>query len=190
MRIFIFITITLLSFKTTFAQNNLPKDSNGKITYTDIIIDSGASAQQLYVQAKNWINKHHKSTSKSIEFDSVAGKLTAKGYYLVYSKGVVSKQVHGAIRYNVLIEVKDNKYRYSFSDFVFEYYQQNRNYQYVPTGKEKPLEEEKFAGFQKSWDNHKLDNDKLIKSQISSLKSAMKRIEEVKPAPAKPAVDW
>jgi hypothetical protein len=190
MRIFIFIAITLLSFNTTIAQINLPKDSNGKITYTDIIIDSGASAQQLYVQAKNWIYKHHKSTSKSIELDSATGKLTAKGYYLVYNKGVVSKQVHGAIRYNLMIEVKDNKYRYSFSDFVFEYYQQNRNYQYVPTGKEKPLEEEKFAGFQKSWDNHKLDNDKLIKNQISSLKSAMKHIEEVKPAPAKPAVEW
>ncbi|WP_028982151.1 DUF4468 domain-containing protein [Sporocytophaga myxococcoides] len=190
MKIFIFITITLLSFKASFAQDNLPKDQNGKITYTDIIVDSGASVQQLYIQAKNWIYKHHQSTSKSIELDSAEGKVMAKGYYLVYNKGVVSKQVHGAIKYNVLIEVKDNKYRYNFSDFVFEYYKQNRNYQYVPSGKEKPLEEEKFAGFQKSWDNHKSDNDKLIKNQINSLKSAMKHVEEVKPTPSKPAVEW
>jgi hypothetical protein len=190
MRIVLLVITTLFHLTTVFAQIDLPKDQNGKITYTDIVVDSSASAPQLYTQAKNWIYKHHQSTSKSIVLDSANGTLTAKGYYLVYNKGIVSKQVHGAIRYNVLIEVKDHKYRYTFTDFVFEYYHQNRNYQYVPTGKEKPLEDEKFPGFQKSWDSHKLENDRLIKNQIGSLKSAMKQAEALKVTPKKTTVDW
>ncbi|MFL5729424.1 MAG: hypothetical protein ACJ75J_08040, partial [Cytophagaceae bacterium] len=99
--------------------------------------------------------------------------------FLVYTKGAISKEIHGAIRYSVKIEVKNNKYKYRFSDFVFEYYKINRNYQYLPTGQEKPLEEEKFTGWDNAWENHKKETYSRITSLIKSLKSDMGKKEKI-----------
>jgi hypothetical protein len=94
---------------------------------------------------------------------------------MVYNKGVVSKEPHGRIRFNVQLDIKPNKYRYSFSDFVFEYYKINREYKFTPTGKEKPLEEPKASGWQKLWNKHKGTTNKEIQNYIASLKNAMQQ---------------
>jgi hypothetical protein len=99
--------------------------------------------------------------------------------FLVYTKGMVSKEIHGDIRFKVRIDIKSNKYRYQFYDFVFEYYKQNRQYQYVPTGKKKPLEDTKFPGWEKPWSRYKQETLIKINNYIASLKATMNYKEPV-----------
>jgi hypothetical protein len=172
------VFILLFSLSTSvFAQVDLPKDSNGKIAYEEIVKVDSASPSLLLKIAKEWINKNFAQTEKSIRYDS--NSVSAKGVFLVYTKGAISKEIHGAIRYNVRIEVKNNKYKYRFSDFVFEYYKINRNYQYLPTGQEKPLEEEKFIGWEKPWENHKRETNSRISNLIQSLKVDMVKKDKI-----------
>jgi hypothetical protein len=166
----IFILSILLS-TTAIAQDDLPRDEYGKIVFEEIIKVDSMPASLLLKNAKAWINKNYSQTVKSIKSDS--NSVSAKGVFLVYTRGGISKEIHGAIRYNVRIMVKNNKYQYRFSDFVFEYYKINRNYQYVPTGQEKPLEVEKFTGWEPAWKNHKKETNNRINNLIGSLKSEM-----------------
>jgi hypothetical protein len=165
-----FILFMLLS-ASAIAQDDLPRDEYGKIVFEEIVKVDSMPASLLLKNAKAWVNKNYVQSEKSIKFDSNAVK--AKGLFLVYTKGGISKEIHGAIRYNVSILVKNNKYQYRFSDFVFEYYKINRNYQYVPTGQEKPLEVEKFTGWEPAWRNHKKETNNRIHNHIVSLKSEM-----------------
>jgi hypothetical protein len=168
----VFILFILIS-ASAVAQDNLPRDENGKIVFEEIVKVDSMPASSLLSNAKTWIRKIYSQTEKSIRYDS--NSVSAKGLFLVYTKGGISKEIHGAIRYNVRIMVKNNKYQYRFSDFVFEYYKINRNYQYVPTGQEKPLEAEKFTGWEPAWKNHKKETLNRITNLISSLKSEMPR---------------
>jgi hypothetical protein len=171
------LILLLLLSTSLYAQVDLPKDSNGKITYEEIVKADSISQTVLLKNAKAWIARNFAQTEKSIRSDSNSVK--AKGVFLVYVKGAISKEIHGAIRYNVSIEVKDNKYKYRFSEFVFEYYKINRNYQYLPTGQEKPLEEEKFEGWEKPWENHKKETNSRISNLIQSLKAEMIKKEKI-----------
>jgi hypothetical protein len=166
----IFLLFILLS-TYSIAQDNLPRDENGKIVFEEIVKVDSMPASLLLKNAKAWVLKSYVQSEKSIKFDS--NSASAKGLFLVYTKGGISKEIHGAIRYNVTIKVKNNKYQYRFSDFVFEYYKINRNYQYVPTGQEKPLEVEKFPGWDPAWKNHKRETYSRINNHIQSLKSDM-----------------
>jgi hypothetical protein len=166
------IIFLFLSF-TSFAQVNLPKGEDGKITFEEIVRVDSVPKAVLYKNAKEWVYRIYKQTEKSIRCDS--NLISAKGHYLVYTRGGVSKEIHGAIRYDLTIDIKDNKYKYKFTNFVFEYYKQNRNYQYVPTGKEKPLEDEKFPAWEKPWENHKKEVNEKIPHIISTLKTDMRK---------------
>jgi hypothetical protein len=165
--------IFLLLSLSSFGQVNLPRGEDGKITYEEIVRADSIPKAVLYKNAKEWTYRIYKQTEKSIRCDS--NTISVKGHYLVYTRGGVSKEIHGAIRYNLTIEVKDNKYKYKFSDFIFEYYKQNRNYQYVPTGKEKPLEDENFPAWEKAWENHKKELNEKIPHIISTLKSDIRK---------------
>jgi hypothetical protein len=172
----LFILFIILS-ASALAQDNLPRDENGKIVFEEIIKLDSMPASLLLKNAKAWIQKSYVQSEKSIKCDS--NSVSAKGLFLVYTKGGISKEIHGAIRYNVTIQVKNNKYQYRFSDFVFEYYKINRNYQYVPTGQEKPLEVEKFTGWDPAWQNHKKETNNRILNHIQSLKSEMAKRSKI-----------
>jgi hypothetical protein len=169
------IIFLLLSFPS-LAQV-LPKGEDGKITYEEIVKADSIPQAVLYKNAKEWTYRIYTQTEKSIRCDT--NSISVKGHYLVYTRGGVSKEIHGAIRYNLTIEIKGSKYRYKFSDFVFEYYKQNRNYQYLPTGKEKPLEDENFPAWEKAWENHKKETNEKITHIISTLKTDMRKKDKI-----------
>lgn len=167
------------------AQSLLPvDDSTKKVTFEEIVKVDSTSLMTLQSNAEAWIQKNLKSDNSEIRLDSNGGRLSSEGKFFVYTKGIASKEIHGAIRFKLTIETKPNKYRYRFSDFVFEYYKQNRQFKYVPTGKEKPLEDPKFPGWEKPWVRYKKETAGKINTYISSLKEAMiykKELAEKKP---------
>ncbi len=174
----------------TSAQVVLPKDETGKITYLDVVRMDSLTADTLYKRIKQWVKFTYPKSNTTI--DSISRRIVTRGRFLVYTNPGVLKEVHGAIRYDLAIELKENRYRYSFTNFVFEYYKQDRTYKYVPTGKEKPLEEEKFSGWQAAWEKHRNNTDAHVKQKVEDLKKAVenKKLETMFIAPVKKSQDW
>ena len=174
MRYILFVVMLCAATLTSLGQD-LPLDQYGKIDFEEIVKMNGYDRQQLLANARAWVNQTYDYNKKSIRFDS--NVVVATGRFLVYVKGAFSPQTHGAIRYKVIINVKDDKYLYQFTEFVFEYYSMTamNRYKYVPapTGKEKPLEDATFPGWEKPWEKDKQITYDRITKEIEDLKGAM-----------------
>lgn len=170
-----------------------PIDSTSqKITYSNIEILDTISTSQIYKNAELWIDNNFKNRKNyDTQFNLKEGFITCKAGFLVYTKGIASKQIHGEITYNIRIDIKEKKYRYTFTNFVFEYYKIDRQYKYEPTGRLKPLEAPKYPGWQTVWNKHKITTNNIIQQHIFSLKEAMKQASEKKiPIVQKKKIDW
>lgn len=103
--------------------------------------------------------------------------ISQEGSFYVYTKGLLSHQIHGEIIFKIKVEVSGNRYNYTFSDFIFQFYQKNRYGRFVPvSGKIKPLEDEKYAGMQEIWEEHKSLTRKVAENHIRVLKKEMQKV--------------
>lgn len=148
---------------TSFSQE-IPEFVFSEVMMVDSL-DSGT----LLKIGKEWVVKNGFTSIDT----SGLNEVKAENTFFVYQKGLISKQVHGKISYTFLLEVKDNKYRYTISDFTFHYYKQNRNYEMKPTGKEKSLNDPTAKGWQKTWVQHKHSTKKEILLLIQNLKESL-----------------
>ncbi|MES2734189.1 MAG: DUF4468 domain-containing protein [Bacteroidota bacterium] len=158
-----------ISLSPLFAQV-LPVDDKGKVAFYEVVKVDSIKAGTLYANAQHWLKKRGYTVS---EADSVEGRLLASYEFPVYDKGYLSKKIHGKVGYQLHIDIKDNKYRYQFNDFVFAYYKEDRYYHQVRSGKIKPLEETTASGWQKLWERHRRDTQLNIESLIAQLKTVM-----------------
>lgn len=148
----------------------LPLDNQGKVTFYEVVPADTLRATTLYAHAKHWLHQYGYTLSTA---DSVAGRLVATQALPLYDRGYLTKKLHGKMRYQLTLEVKDGRYRAQFTDFVFDYYHEDRAYHLVPTGKTKPLEEALAAGWQKLWQTHRHDTQLGISTLQAELKTAM-----------------
>jgi hypothetical protein len=157
------------------AQSGLPINSSGKIEITDVVNIESVNKADLFQRSDNFIADLSDPNFKilSVEKDSANGKINAAYQIMIYAQTGVLKKVQGAVSYSLTLEVKDGKYRYTFTDFVYHYYGQNRSYQTVDTGKKKKLEEMKATGWQKAWNDCKATTASKVQKQIVSIKTAM-----------------
>jgi hypothetical protein len=162
----------------TYSQGLLPTDENGKVAFIEVVKTDSLGKDVLYENARKWLQDNNFQFQFSPE-DSLAGKCVAKQSFTVYARGYISKKIHGKITYTLTVAVKDNRYRYEFSNFNFDYYKESRNYEMVPTGKHKALEEPNASGWQSLWEQHKKTTQSTVNNTIRSLKAAM--IEVPKP---------
>jgi hypothetical protein len=159
---------------------NFPLDENGKINFWEVVKTDSLKIPQLYLNAKNWIKE---SGYKIVEDDSLGGIIKATQKFGVYDKGYISKKLHGKISYQLIIELKETRYRYQFNQVVFDYYKEDRNYNFSPTGKQKLLEDKLAKGWQNLWDNHRSTAFNTISQQVELFKNAMifiPKLEEAK----------
>jgi len=183
------ILFSFINFNST-AQVVMPKDENGKIIYMDVVKEDSVSQDSIYKRINEWVKFTYPKSKTTI--DTIGKRFVTRGRFLVYVNPGVLKEIHGAIRYDLTIELKDNRYRYTFTNFIFEYYKQDRFYKYNPTGKTKPLEDEKFPGWQAPWEKHKMSTEAHVNEKITDLKKAVenkKRETMVIPA-IKKTQDW
>ncbi|QHT66876.1 DUF4468 domain-containing protein [Rhodocytophaga rosea] len=177
------------------SQQILPVDAANKVAFTDVVKAENMKKEILNENINTWLLATQYSL-QSVSNDSTTQKLIASSEFPVYARGYVSKKIHGKISYKLTIEVKDNKYRYFFTDFVFSYYKEGRNYTMVPSGKRKPMEDEKAQGWQSLWENHKRTTLSRVQMHINQLVVAATRIPTVQKqvtATEKtrtPAQDW
>lgn len=185
-------SLLLFCILTANAQN-FPLDSTTKkINYTDIVPADSLTSAQLYKNTTEWMGKNFKpETNYDTQFNLLEGYVKCSASQMVYTKGMMSKEIHGRITYDVSVDIKNHKYRYTFTNFIFEYYKQNRQYKYEPTGRKKPLEEPKYPGWQTVWNKHRINTHNTVLKYIESLKSAMLKVEtKVSDLPQKKKAEW
>jgi hypothetical protein len=196
MRFILILLLLLLNYSNAKSQG-LPFNEKGKIEIAEVIqLDSINNKSILYNNAIQWTEHFPSNETKitHIENDPVAGRISCSFQFPVYIQASVGvlKKINGMITYDCVIEVKDFKYRYSFTNFIFHYYKQDRTYKYVDAGKTKKLEDFKASGWQKLWNKHRLTTATKLESDIKDLKETMQTVHTapVKEEPKKKEVKW
>jgi len=142
--------------------------------FSNVVVTDSISKQSLFHNGINWVSDLKDEKTVLSQNDSILGKVEGESSYLVYTlQPGILKKLSGRVSYKISIEVKDNKYRYRFSDFVFHYYKQDRYYKMVETGKVKSLNEFSASGWQKLWDNHRSTTQSKMKEYCKRLEIKM-----------------
>lgn len=188
MRFVLLMSCSLFLFSATQAQNNKSKkDTVAKVIYSEIVKVDSANRFDLYKKAVQWVQKQKFEVK---EEDALTGKVVAKNRFeVVTDKGVLAKP-NGDFTHEVLIDVKDGKYRYTFTNFTYRQYKQDRNLKYVPVKGTKPIEESNAPGWKKQWGKNKMQVNQKVEGYIASLREAMKYVPSAEAVPVKPKEEW
>ena len=156
-----------------------------KVEFANVVVADSLTKELLFENAMKYVASL-KNINEKFELklkDSIDGKLHGQSTYFVYSQSGILKKISGTITYQLSIEVKDKKYRYNFTHYVFNYYKQDRYYNMVATGKTKSLEELNAPGWQKLWTNHRNTTMNKMKDNTKQLELMMaenpKKVEKV-----------
>ncbi len=101
--------------KVLLGQGLKIDEETGKYTkQATVEIDSMAKGQ-IFKKAVEWIALNYKSANDAIQLkDEETGRIILKGNF---STGLFMKQ--GWIKHTLVLEFKDNKFRYTYSDFSY-----------------------------------------------------------------------
>jgi hypothetical protein len=90
--------------------------------FSEVVTVEGATKDQLYSAALAWFGDAFRSAKTVLDVqDKDAGRLVAKPSFTYTPKVFVgSARIKGAVRYEVVVEVKDGKYRYTIDGFTHE----------------------------------------------------------------------
>lgn len=120
-------------------QDDFPRpprhSETGRFQYQGVAPVEGATSSELYSRAKAWVATAYRSAKDVIQLDDPnAAKLIVRGNFHV---AVYTNDAW--IRHTLTVEVKDGRFRYTLTDFVFD-----NGYWSVPLEEEK-----KFTGQRK-----------------------------------------
>ena len=114
-------------------KDSLSFDENDKYIYYQTASQPGLNRDTLYNRALYFMKTAAlKNKLTLVTADKEQGVVTGKGSFPVSKKAFITAHEDGAISYTARIEVKDSKYRYWFTDFVYTPYQRNRYNAYEP----------------------------------------------------------
>lgn len=172
---FLLIIIASILSITGYSQKNknqpeppsMPIDSITKqITYREVVTVEGTK-DLLFDRAMEWIKKQYKNTSEVIDStNKEKGLIHCSSRVKIWGTAKDgTKTMSGLVNYNLTLDLKDNKYRYTFTRFSLKGTSFNPIESWLdPTNKE---------WFPARFDNLK-EVDKQINDLITSLKEAMK----------------
>lgn len=143
--ILIVFACVLLAKNASAQKDSLAFDENDKYIYYQTVTQEGLSADTLYSRGLYFFKlAYPKDKLKLSTTDKAQGVLVGSSGFLVSKKSFVTTHEDGEITYTLRVEVKDNKYRYWFTDFVYVPYQRNRYNVYEPVpGLTIPMEKAK-----------------------------------------------
>ena len=186
-----FFTSVFFAFSCYSQGGTLPTDENGRYAYIEVVQANGFDSLQLLNNAeaftKGYINKKQK---KTLQRNDEEGYVSALSSFLVYKKGSLGKHVDGAIEYSIKIEVKDQRFRYTLTDFYFQEYVRDRYGKFKPTSKPpRPLETESSKLNEWQWEAHQETVDDKMTTFISTMNVEMMALPE-KEKTKKKKDDW
>ncbi|NJM26323.1 MAG: DUF4468 domain-containing protein [Bacteroidia bacterium] len=178
----------IIFFAATLSFAQLPTDQDAKVVFVEVVKADSLSKGDLFHNARVWTEALDKKLTITY-VDSVKGELSGHGSLLIYYQQGVFRKLSGRVSFAATVEVKDGKYRYTFTDFVYHYYERDRYYNMVETNRTKKLEDEEAAGWQKKWEQCRVDTQLEIKGMIASLDKRMKaKPQQGQTKPGK--LDW
>jgi hypothetical protein len=124
MKRYVALIFLLFAGYFTFGQTNnptpqIPVDPDSKlIMYREVVEQEGVK-DILYDRGASWFSAFYKSPSSVLKIqDKVNGKLEGLGRLVIsYVDEQGLKKNAGMIQYTIKLELKDNKYRYTLTDF-------------------------------------------------------------------------
>jgi hypothetical protein len=109
--------LVIILFSNTLNAQTLPTDPvSKKVIFQELIPIDSASKDDLYERAVTWLTDHYKTNKFDIN-DKVKGQIGTEGYFIVSMTYDFKYKSEHNVSYNVLINVKDGKYKYSVTDF-------------------------------------------------------------------------
>ncbi|RYY32084.1 MAG: DUF4468 domain-containing protein [Sphingobacteriaceae bacterium] len=140
-----FLAVIVLGVSSVSAQkkDSLSFDDRDRYIYYQVAEEPMLNADTLYKRAQYFLKNGFESERlKPSKEDNGKATLTGKGGFMVSKKALVSKQDDARISFTMVIEVKDGKYRYWFTDFVAQPYKRDRYANYSPSNEKKiPMEQ-------------------------------------------------
>lgn len=170
-------------FFALFQQVSFPVDEYGKYTFYEVVEMPGMRQDDLFKNGESFLKKVKvlKARKKYLKFNREDFTITNKGSFYVYQYGAINKAIAGAVEYDISLEVKDGKYRYTITNFIFNEFQRNRYGKYEPVnGKNTPLEMEVSGMNKKGWEKHRQVVYDKSQELIQNLQSEMIYSEESK----------
>ncbi len=147
-----------------------PIDDSGKYIFSDVIAVPGINKGELYSKGEKFIQQLevHNSTQNNLRKNHEDSTLFNKGSFVVHNLGAVKNSVGGIVVFDMTLEFKDEKYRYTITNFIFNPYKRNRYGKFESVaGKYTPLEKEVSRLNNKEWAKYRKevynDSQALIK---------------------------
>lgn len=170
-------------FKTSVAQkDSLGFDEYGKYIYYKVVNGDKYTADTIYKRSLRFLKSYvdNKTLKLTIQNDQ-SKDLAAAGFLIVYNVSL-AKHPEAQIAYQFKMEIKDGKYRYWLTDFLFKPYFRDRYNNYVTDNNvEIPLEKTSTR-FSEKDRNHYLDETALFAKQLGDrLKAALSQTTTVVP---------
>ena len=114
----LFISLILFSISIAVGQNRIvPYDNDSKkFIYTDIVT-TGKAKKEDYNNAKNWILTKYSNTVDEVENERILSKGSFE-IILNYKAGIIPVIEKHTINFNILLEFREGRYRYSLYDII------------------------------------------------------------------------
>ena len=171
----LWVIALILFHHYSFSQiDHLPRGENGLISFEEVIEVKHLKKETLFDNAQRFLSEieevyQKKKINNLVVEDSIL-KASTKGSFLVYNIKSPTRE----IKYQVRMQVKDFKYRYQFTNFVFYPYSRDRYGKFkINKWKGKPLEDLLNPGDQKKWDKHKASTYEKVNELIANLTLSM-----------------
>lgn len=163
----LFFTLLMTSF--CFGQTTLPVNGSGKIEYSAVIQADSTTAPQLFSNAKQYFATAFVSAKDVTQLADQDARTIVIKYMIPVSWKSFGITQSGFVRPTLTIQMKDGKYRYSFTDFLWDYQAGTMGKHYT-----EPLESKPGAVNAKQWESIKEQTDQAIHSFINQMTAALK----------------
>lgn len=159
-----------MAFHSTMAQkDSLAFDDQGKYTYYKLVNAGNNTADVLYARALVFLKSAYSKNTLKLAGQNVKDKhLGGEGILLVSKKSSLAKHDDGRINCKLNIDVKEGKYRYWFTDFVFTPYTRDRNNNFVPVPSQEIDMEKAATKFDNKDVDHYLDECGKFAKQVGA----------------------
>lgn len=170
---FSFISSNQMVAQEISTSPNLPFDQDSKkILYREVVDEKGDPGY-LYNKAMEWFNYYYPSPTSIFSVqDRVNGKIEGTGRMGIFFTDENGNKLNaGVIVYTIRIEFKDNRYRYTITDFNLK------------GGSRFPIEKwmnKEDPAYNPQWNNYLYQVDTTMQRLTSTLVEKMKPVEEKK----------
>ncbi len=138
------------------------------ITYQGVVEVPGATKDQLYTRAYEWMAKTYRSANAVIQMqDKESGRLVGRGS----TRATVRGYDAGVVRHTLTLYFKDGRYKYVLTDFAHEAIGLKDFYSGGPL--ERPNAQVMALGSKKNWDGIRHEADSDARRLVADLQTNM-----------------